>query len=225
MLVRAYNIPEKHRRFEGAEGRLLPLELLFRFIITKKFLGRIENGSVDRGTVEGLLAPGQTIELGARLRSPYIECSTKHQAADTYISDVAAAILADISMEVLGQVYDEVRRAADFLKLLFRQVGFDLADGKIEGAILNDGTLVITDSISPDELRLIGNDGKSYDKDPVREWYETTHPVWTNMVKQAKIAHPTNKDSWPKYMDAPPMEIVEETILRYRQVANALVVL
>lgn len=224
MLVTPYDIPEKSRMFKNAAGRLLPLELLFRFAVTPKLFDRITAGSVDVASVERLLGSTMRLQTGARLHPAFVECSTKHQGADTYVSDSSAAALAGIDEATLRQIYGDIQKAADFLKTLFHQAGFELQDGKIEGALLQDGTFVIADAISPDELRLTGNNGKSYDKDPVRQWYADALPTWVMMVNKAKKRHPDNRKKWPSYTQAPPDDIAEELIKRYRAVADALIV-
>jgi phosphoribosylaminoimidazole-succinocarboxamide synthase len=220
--VEPFNIPEKDRVFEGARGRLLPLEILFRYVATEKFCARVAGGKVDRAVVERLLYEGELVP-GARFKPPFVECSTKHQAADDYINDESAAILAGVSVGTLHSIYHEVRTASDFLHTFLGQAGFGLMDGKCEGALLWDGTFVFADAVSPDELRLVGRDGKSYDKDPTRKWYEDNYPTWVKMLRAAKEKFPNDKSKWPGYPGPPAPEVVTETIRRYREVANALV--
>lgn len=222
IMVTPFDVPETGKLFPGADGRLLPLELLFRFAVTQKFQRRIEAGEVDKAAVERFLH-GPALEVGSRLNPCFVECSTKHQAADAYVSDESAAVLAGISARQLHDIYEQVREGAAFLQRLFKQSGFDLRDGKFEGALTQQGQFIFADSISPDELRLVGPDEESYDKDPVRTWYEQTHPVWTMSVQQAKKAYPNDKQKWPSYVSAPPDDIVETVISRYRAVADALV--
>ena len=222
ILVSPFSVPEKGVTFDGVEGRMLPLEFLFRHVATKKFCGRVKDGSIDRTKVVRCLIDGWDLEPGTRLGPPFVECSTKHQDADEYVSDEVAAKLARIDIETLMRIYDKVEAAAIFLKILFRQADFDLGDGKFEGAFLDDGSFVIADSISPDEVRLIGSDGESYDKDPLRKWYETERPDWVKVLNEAKRHYPTDKSQWPTYDAEPPQYVVKEVVRRYTVVAEAI---
>ncbi len=217
------DVPEKSITFERAIGRLLPLEILFRFSITPKFFGRIVEGKVNRGKVEALLAPGETLRVGARLRRPYMECTTKLQAADVYLNDSAAAKLAGLSLGQLEEIYaKDVEPLAMFLRQYFKSFGFSLLDGKFEGGLTHDGRFILSDSVSPDELRLVGNDGKQHDKDPVRFWYEKTYPDWFKSLKAAKESFPNDKSRWPTYPGPPDPEVVAETIKLYQVAAETI---
>ncbi len=221
IIVHPFNIPEKQTFFPGAKGRMLPLELLFRHVITPKTFARVERGEIDRASIERLLV-GSHLEVGAQLRAPFVECSTKHQAADDYVPDIQAAELAGIPLEKLLSVYEEVSRVAMFLQTLFRSAGFNLKTGKVEGALRDDGSFVICDAFSPDELQLTGPDGRSYDKDPLRQWYVDTYPVWYGELVAAKKEYPTHKCMWPLYPGPPSPKVIEDLTDRYRMVAEAL---
>lgn len=222
MVVEPFDIPERGVRFEEARGRQLPFELLFRFGVTEKFYNRIVRGEVSRAGVEQFLRGMNRIEPGVRLSPAFVECSTKHQDADDYVSDRRAAALANISVATLWRIYTRIHPAAGYLKVLFRDAGFDLMDGKFEVAFLPNDEPIIIDSISPDELRLIGPDGQSYDKDPVRKWYAETYPDWVAELNRAKKRYPNDKSQWPEYPGSPSEEIIRETVRRYRVVAEAI---
>lgn len=220
--VQAFDIPEKNIKFSESSGRLIPLEILHRYEIPKKHVPRIKAEETSIAKIEKLIANGQVLEAGTRLSHPLLECSTKHQDADTYVSDVQAAKLAGITLDELEQLYTEARKVAEYLKNRFRSIGFDMKAGKTEWARLHSGKFILVDSVSPDELTLVGQDGLSYDKDLVRQWYETEHPEWVAKVSQAKKAHPNDKSKWPTYEAVPPTEIIQEVVRRYRAVADAL---
>jgi len=220
--VTPFNIPELDVYYPQAFGRLLPLEFLFRFVATKKFCSRVEGGAVDRAAIECLLSLDEDLVPGMRFQHPFVECSTKHQAADTYVSDEEAARLAGLTLGQLQDIYKVVARAAIYLKTLFRSVGFDLCDGKIEGALTEEGMFVIADSISPDELRLTDSGGRSYDKDPVRRWYEECCADWVKELGEAKAKAPYDKSGWPPYSAEPPPEVIQDLLWRYEAVRDAL---
>jgi len=222
MHILPLNIPEKNFYLPTAVGRLMLVEIIFRFVITPKFYGRIMSGEVDKGRVEALLGGGE-IKIGAVLRSPYIECTTKIQDADVYISDTEAARLAGVTLPELLSIYEkDVTKLATWLRQFFKSAGFDLADGKFEAGIDRKGKFILADSVSPDELRLIGEDGLSHDKDPLRKHYEQTYPEWFQELKAAKEQFPNDKTKWPKYPGPPAPEVVTELIRRYEVVAKAI---
>jgi len=227
MSVVAYDIPEKEVAFVGAQGRLLPLEILFRWVVTQKFFERIERGEVSRIEVGRRLERLGPIEVGSRFKIPFIECSTKHEAADRYLSDAGAASEARITIVELHSIYGDAEKLAAFLQKLFHRTGFDLATGKFEGAILygkpiGPRSFILCDSLTPDELQLVGlHDGQSYDKDPLRFWYADNYPEWVSELNAAK-KRSVDKSTWPKYPAPPPPEVVNETIRRYQAVDAGL---
>jgi len=221
MHVEPFCVPENNFSLPTALGRLLPLEVLFRFRVTENFLGRIETGEVNTAKVEKLMV-SENLFTGAILYPPYIECSTKHRASDMYLSDLEAANLSGLSLEELECYYDQnIIPVAKFLRQVFRSAGFDLADGKFEVGLYG-GELIILDSISPDELRLVGDNGLSYDKDVLRRWYHNYYPDWVEELKYAKALYPKDKDRWPDYPASPPYEVIDDLIWRYKAVAMAI---
>lgn len=203
-------------------GRVLGVEIIDRWVVTEKLLRRITAGEIDRVAVERLLSDERGLEVGAYLNPPFIECTTKYRDSDVYVSDEQAAQLANITYDQLMTCYGKVERAATFLRHFFHAYGFDRKDGKWEGAWYGGG-FMFADSISPDEMRLIGLDGRSHDKDPVREWFEQHHPEWYRSVVAAKKLYPNDKSKWPKYPEQmPPEEVITEVVDRYRMVAKAI---
>jgi phosphoribosylaminoimidazole-succinocarboxamide synthase len=223
MYVQPVNIPALNIDYgDIASYKLMPVELLCRLALTKKFIVRIESGEVSRQNVERLLV-GQEMREGARLDPGFVECSTKFEEADRYITDTAASTLIGISNLELRSYYNIVQNVFSFLYTFFRSSGgFLLMDGKLEAALAPDGYMMLVDSISPDELRLIGPDGRSYDKDPVREWYQNTFPDWYAELLTAKQMFPNNKKQWPTYPDVPPQSVIDDMVDRYATVAREI---
>lgn len=203
---------------------LMPVELLCRLTLTKKFIDRIDSGEIDRLKIERSL-PSSDFRDGVRLDPFFVECSTKFEEADRYITDEEAAQLIGTRLKQLHGHYETVRNTFGFLYTFFRSAGFMLMDGKLEAALAgtnNNRSIMLVDSISPDELRLIGPDGRSYDKDPVREWYKDTFPDWYTELLAAKAAFPGDKSKWPTYPDVPPQSVINDMVDRYRTVAEEI---
>lgn len=208
---------------EIAIGNILPVEILCRLSLTKKYLDRLSAGTIFKEQLEQLPV-GIAFTPGMRLDEALVECSTKYEAKDRYISDSEAAALIGKDQAWLNdRCYSTVRRVFEFLQTLFSTSGgFRLWDGKIEGGATKRDQFVIADSISPDELRLIGLDGRSYDKDPVREYYENTYPEWVASLAVAKASYPNEKGRWPDYPGLPPIDVFYDVVSRYRRVAEAI---
>lgn len=223
MWVRPFNIKELGVDYgDIARGYILPVEFICRMEVTDKLIARIETGRVPRANVERLLW-GDDLKAGVALTPGFVECSTKFESVDRYLSDAEAALLLGQNMESLQRdIYVFVQEIFRFLSRMFRSVGFELKDGKVELGMSSTGKLVIVDSISPDELRLIGPDGRSHDKDPVRQWYQETFPDWYTKLLVAKAKFPADKTKWPDYPAAPPQSIIDDVVSRYRLVAEAI---
>jgi phosphoribosylaminoimidazole-succinocarboxamide synthase len=225
MDVHPFDIKELNVSYEGVKsGRILGIEIIDRRMATKKLIGRVDDGTLARKRLWPSLGD-RHLAPNVRLSPPFVECTTKYQDADRYITDEEAAALAGVRIGWLyAYCYPEVQKASEFLFNLFRDKGFDRHDGKFEGAIrYSGGTFIFADSISPDEMRLVGSDGLSYDKDPVRQWYQETFPDWYAEVLKAKAEHPTDRSKWPSYpAETPPAEVVNEVVRRYEVVAKAL---
>jgi phosphoribosylaminoimidazole-succinocarboxamide synthase len=223
MRVLPVNIPALNVDYgDVATYKLMPVELLCRLVLTEKFISRIKNGEIDRQIIERLL-PSSEFAAGVRLQHPFVESSTKFEEADRYISDAEASELVGIETQQLLEHYETVKGIFRFLRTFFlSNGGFDLIDGKLEAALNDEMHMMLVDSISPDELRLIGPDGRSYDKDPVRIWYQETFPDWYQSLLSAKKAYPSDKSMWPTYPGVPPQPVINDVVDRYRQVAEAI---
>jgi phosphoribosylaminoimidazole-succinocarboxamide synthase len=223
MYVQPLNIkPLKVDYGHLAVGELLPVELLCRLALTKKFMARIEDRKVSRKAVERLMVFSEFRD-GARLRPGFVECSTKFEPSDRYLSDTEASQIINCHKRWLTDTcYKSVEEVFEHLYVFFKFSNFVLMDGKLEGGINHNGDFIIGDSISPDELRLIGLDGRSYDKDPVREWYEKTYPSWKQALDAAKQEFPDKKNKWPPYPGVPPVSVINDMIARYQSVAEEI---
>ncbi|HEY0964530.1 MAG TPA: phosphoribosylaminoimidazolesuccinocarboxamide synthase [Candidatus Paceibacterota bacterium] len=225
MDVYPFEIEELGVTYNGVRmGRILGIEIIDRRLVTPKLLDRYHRGELPRKAISALLSD-DVLEEGSRLHPAFVECTTKYQAADRYVTDEEAATLANVPLEWLKKrCYSEVKSASDYLFGLFEQAGFIRHDGKFEGGVLySNNRFIFADSMSPDEMRLIGPDGRSYDKDPVRQWYQQTFPDWYAEVVAAKKSHPLDKSWWPTYpAEAPPPEVIEDVVARYRTVAERL---
>ena len=223
MYIKPLNIKELNADYgEAAVGTLLPAEFICRMELTEKLMVRIDAGEVSRVDIDRRLW-GDPFAVGTKLTPGFSECTTKFEAADRYITDIEAAKLIGKDVEWLRtECYRTVEGVFRFLGNFFRPIGFDLKAGKLELGLTHDGKIILADTISPDELTLVGLDGLSYDKDPVRDYYKTTFPEWHASLLAAKKAFPEDKSQWPFYPAPPPQSVIDEVVARYRAVEEAI---
>lgn len=216
---------------EYSTYNLWPVELLCRRMITKKFFSRIKDGKrlrlgeIARSRIERLLVSSELREM-AVMHPPFVECSTKFEAADRYLTDAEAARLIGISENLLTRShYGWVQEIFEFLYTYLRSEGnFLLIDGKIEVALSPDGHPMLVDSLSPDELGLIDPQGRLADKNLIRSYVIEYYPEWYEELEITKQLYPTDKSKWPGYPRDLflPKELIDQYIEKTRQVAVAI---
>lgn len=233
MYVKPVNIPDFTPPIDygdAAVGTMLPVELLCRRMVTKKFLGRIKtgrrkNGEVSRAEVERLLLFPELREMSV-MDPPFIECSTKYEDADRYLTHLQAGQLVGHGEWWLVKVcYPFVEKLFDFFyRFLRSEANFLVIDGKVELAITFDGRLMLIDSVSPDELGLLDPEGRLADKNILRAFIIEHYPEWYASLEEAKKKYPRDKSKWPAYpanMQLP-AELIATYIEKTRQVAVAM---
>lgn len=232
MYVKPVNIPMLNLDYgEVAVGTMLPVELLCRRMITKKFLARIKDGGqlkpgqVARLRIEQLLVSGELREM-AVMDPPFVECSTKYEDADRYLTDKQAAKLVGEGLWWLKSVCHHYMRAlSEFFYTFLRAEGnLLLIDWKGEVALLWNGELMLVDSYSPDEFGLIDPQGQLADKNIIRSYMIAHYPEWYAALEAAKSSFPTDKSKWPPYPPEMviPKELIDDYIEKTRQVALAI---
>ena len=181
------------------KAEMLPIECIVRGYLS----GSAWKEYKEHGTVHGMrLPPG--IQQSQQLPDPLFTPSTKAEAGDhdenisfdqaaELVGEDVAAEAAAISLRVYERAADRAARA-----------GIIIADTKFELGWI-DGKLALCDEVlTPDSSRFWeasawqpGTTPPSYDKQPVRDWLEST--------------------GWDKRPPAPPLppEVVQETSDRY----------
>lgn len=218
--VKPFNIYELGVRYEGAVGRIIPLEVLFRLEITQPILDRaLVDKEFSRKLYERV--EGELV-VGKRLLRPLIECSTKFEAQDRYVSDEEAIKLAKLGEVTFAEMMDLAEKGAVYVSEMFASYGYRLVDGKWEFGITYDGpSIVFVDGLSFDEVRVFGPDGQRCDKEVLRIEAKNRHPKWVDDLKAAKAKWPDEKDRWPEY----PSDLITEAFItdfvgRYEKAAR-----
>ncbi|KHD87115.1 MAG: phosphoribosylaminoimidazole succinocarboxamide synthase [Bdellovibrio sp. ArHS] len=208
---------------------LVPLEVIFR-----KYLGQ-------GNSLEGRLRKNPTYLQDLQLSEmpnassvftpALIEFSTKLETADRYLSRQEIAEMNIVSDEELNNLRTSTQAVVKELDSLFAAFGVKLWDGKLEFAFgdrSSSGTrsLLLVDSIGPDELRLT-YEGLPLSKEFLRQLYAPTS--WHSAVKKAKeLAQERKTQDWkaicreelheiPQTLNAAQVEV---SSLLYQALAN-----
>src|SRR3989338_5367568 len=175
--------------FRGLKNYLVPLENIFRFGLPKgsSLLERFAKNP-DYAKTLGLKKPAAE---GSWLPRPVMEFSTKLEPGDRYMMPEEAQRISGLEGQEFQDLQELTFLVALFLMHLFSKVGVELWDGKVE--FLKTDRLVMGDSVTPDELRLLKN-GVQISKEPLRQYYKKFQPDFVEKImKSKKIAGQTNR--------------------------------
>lgn len=131
---------------------VIPMEVIVRNVIAGSMAQRL-------GLKEGLV-PAEPV---------YDICYKSEELGDPIINDYHAVVLGLVTKEELVKIYDIAHKVNDVLTPLFKSVGITLVDFKIEFGRDADGSLVLSDEITPDSARFWDAEtGMKLDKDRFR---------------------------------------------------------
>lgn len=212
---------------------LVPLEVIFRFLLGKgnSLEGRLRKNPDYLAELGLLEAPDATTVFN----SPLIECSTKLETTDRYLTKNEIRHMNVISDLELGNLHRMTQEIAQKLRALFASFGVQLWDGKFEFAFGKkelDGSrsLFLVDSIGPDELRLT-YEGAPLSKEFLRQIYAPSS--WYQAVGKSKeMAKERGTNNWKEICllelkQVPPVllpEQIQVASLLYKALANEVAV-
>lgn len=99
----------------------------------------------------------------------YEYCYKNDELNDPIINEHHAVALGISSYEELKQIHETTKKINEHLTAIFERIGVILVDFKIEFGRLSDGSLVLSDELSPDTCRLWDADtNEKLDKDRFR---------------------------------------------------------
>jgi phosphoribosylaminoimidazole-succinocarboxamide synthase len=171
-------VPNHMVRLEGANGmvvkklKMIMVECVVRGYLYGSLFERLNKGEVSL-PVEKVLA--------SKLPAPFFDPTTKSEVHDEPLTEreiveqglMSAKELKEVKASTIG-VYQKMSDRA-------RKAGFILADLKLEFGKDQKGNILMADSIGPDEFRMWpaasyapGKTQESYDKQPVRDWLQST---------------------------------------------------
>jgi phosphoribosylaminoimidazole-succinocarboxamide synthase len=147
---------------------MLPIECVVRGYFYGSLVSRCKDGKIS-------LEDGTQTDLAAKLPSPIFDPTTKstHDMPINKEEAISQKLVSNDEYDWLSEesikIYEKMSRIAD-------NAGFILADLKLEFG-REDNTIILADSIGPDEFRLwpkdaykIGETQEAYDKQLLRDW-------------------------------------------------------
>lgn len=208
-----YDYKNYKQLFNQPGQYLLPLEIIFRFSLTKTSSLLKKLNDVDY--LKDLGVTKEVLQHGEPFSAPLIEFTTKLENMDRSLTYNEAQEIAGLNSQVFMQLIDLSRKIAYFLKEYFLIKNIELIDGKIElglkitndvvfGANVLKRELVLVDSLGPDELRLSYNDkinskNNNFSKELLRSFYYKS--IWyQNLEKCKKNADGTYNHNWKSIM-------------------------
>ncbi len=212
-------MPNHMVRLEGDDMMVVKkMEMILVECVVRGYLYGSLMERVAKGEAK---VPVQPI-LATKLPEPYFDPTTKSEVKDEPITEagivdqgrMTAGELAEVkraSFEVYGRLSERAAGA-----------GFLLADLKLEFGRDGGASILLGDSIGPDEFRLwptesysTGKTQESYDKQPIRDWLSSTgYKAKLDQARKAGMPIPP-----PPVL---PDWLVDETSRRYVAVYEAL---
>ena len=132
--------------------KIVPLEVIIRNISAGSF-------AKHYGVDEGIVFPEPTIEFSYK----------NDELGDPLLNAYHAQALGLVTKEETETIKKYAFKINEVLKAFWKECGVTLVDFKVEFGRLADGTIILTDEISPDTCRLWDSEtGKKLDKDRFR---------------------------------------------------------
>lgn len=192
--------------------RLIPLEVIFRLSCPagSSLVSRMEK---DTGYLASLGFSETVWEPGAKWDFPILELFTKLESSDRVVSFGEALAISGITAKQLQETLLKTSWLAGLLKYQFSRLGLELADGKLEWALSENGDVFLVDAIGLDELRVMKN-GMSLSKEFLRTYYRNTS--WYSSLQKAKDqAKIQGVEEWKRFVSENPPTLPQE----YRELA------
>ena len=110
---------------------------------------------IVRNIAAGSMAERLGLKVGTKLPTPVYEiCYKNDELGDPIINEHHAVALGLSTYEELTEIHEIVKRLNQTLQKIFTDIGITFVDAKFEFGRTADGTLVLSDEISPDTTRL-----------------------------------------------------------------------
>ncbi|MFL5815077.1 MAG: phosphoribosylaminoimidazolesuccinocarboxamide synthase [Bdellovibrionia bacterium] len=162
--------------------RLIPLEVIFRFSCPQGS-SLSERVARDPGYMASIGFGDFKVAEGEKWDFPVLELFTKLETTDRPLTLTEALAISGLSGAQMQRLLLKTAWVAGWLKSLCARSGVELADGKLEWALLESGDVMLVDAVGPDELRLLKN-GVQLSKEFLRNFYRGSS--WYQAVNRAK---------------------------------------
>lgn len=147
---------------------------------------------VVRNVAAGSMTRRLGLEEGTELPKPIVEFYYKSDDLDDpFINDEHARFLAKIDQSDLDHIKAAALRVNHHLQVMFSEIELRLIDFKLEFGRLHDGSIVLSDEISPDTCRLWDQaTNRKMDKDVFRNDIEDLVEIYEIILKRLEaIVH------------------------------------
>jgi phosphoribosylaminoimidazole-succinocarboxamide synthase len=206
-------------RLEGADGmvvrrlKMIMVECIVRGYLYGSLFERLGKGEVT--------LPVQKV-LASKLPAPYFDPTTKSEVHDEPLTEAQIVQQGLMSSKELQEVKASTIGVYEKMSDRAKGAGFILADLKLEFGKDPAGRILMADSIGPDEFRMWplaayspGKTQESYDKQPVRDWLQSTgYKARLDAARKAGQPVPPPPEL--------PKELVEEVSGRYVRVYESI---
>ena len=124
---------------------------------------------IVRNRAEGTFCKRYGVDIGTALKNVIVEWCVKDDALqDPPICDDAIVALGITDIITLNTMRETSIHINNILTQLFRRVGLQLVDFKLEFGLDREGKILLADEICPDTMRLWNKQNESFDKDLFR---------------------------------------------------------
>jgi len=179
---------------------LIPLEVIYRNSLPagSSVFKRLKKGTLSLAD----LGLNQLPEPNTILPAPLLDCSTKLEATDRYLSWEEARQISGMNPAEINGLKSATQSINDLITRQAHAVGLFNEDGKIEFAFTLNRNLMVVDVLgTPDECRFTA-DGIPVSKEVARIFYRKT--AWFTDVEAAKQKDPVN---WKQYVKTQPPKL------------------
>lgn len=207
--VAGRTVPDYGPTRSAAYPRLIPLEVIFRFSCPEGS-SLLERVSRDPGYLAQLGYAGLNFGPGVRWDFPVLELFTKLESSDRPLTHSEALAISGLTGAQLQEVLFKTAWIAGWIKGRCSRAGLELADGKLEWALEQDGSVILVDAIGPDELRILSKEGVQLSKEFLRSHYRKS--TWYESVVRAKTeASARGSADWKKMLTEKPQPLPVQT--------------
>jgi len=212
-------VPNHMVRVEGTN--MMVVKKLSMIMVECVVRGYLYGSLFERASKGEVSLPVPNV-LASKLPVPYFDPTTKSEVHDEPITEEQILDGRLMTSPELRQVKASTIDVYEKMSKKARGAGFILADLKLEFGRESSGSILMADSIGPDEFRMWpsaayapGKSQESYDKQPIRDWLQSSgYKAKLDSARKAGKPVPAPPEL--------PRELVEEVSRRYVHVYESI---